>query len=64
MRAIGTLTDDGTKKASVDLLAAYNAASDPKLGDDVGWTPSLRVGVDDTDNLGMTVGKRAGPGAL
>jgi len=64
VRAIGTLTDDGTKKASVDLLAAYNAASDPKLGDDVGWTPSLRVGVDDTDNLGMTVGKRAGPGAL
>jgi pectate lyase len=28
----------------VSMLAAYNAANDPQLGDDVGWTPELRHG--------------------
>ncbi|TDC84947.1 pectate lyase [Micromonospora sp. KC606] len=28
----------------VDLVAAYNAAHDPDLGSDAGWTPRLRTG--------------------
>jgi len=28
----------------VDLLAAYNAAHEPDLGADAGWTPTLRSG--------------------
>lgn len=30
--------------APVSLLDAYNAANDPPLGDDAGWTPTLRRG--------------------
>jgi pectate lyase len=36
---------DGRPAAPVDLLAAFNAASDPDLGSDVGWTPTLRTDV-------------------
>jgi pectate lyase len=34
----------GGAPAPISMLAAYNAANDPDLGDDVGWTPDLRNG--------------------
>ncbi|MGI5213037.1 pectate lyase family protein [Plantactinospora sp. CA-290183] len=34
----------GAAPRPVDLLAAYNAAHDPDLGADSGWTPTLRAG--------------------
>ncbi|WDZ82779.1 pectate lyase family protein [Micromonospora cathayae] len=35
---------DGALPRQVDLVAAYNAAHDPDLGTDAGWTPTLRTG--------------------
>ncbi|MEU8072958.1 pectate lyase [Micromonospora sp. NPDC049151] len=40
----GTWVRQGDRPARpVDLLAAYNAAHDPDLGGDAGWTPTLRA---------------------
>jgi pectate lyase len=44
--AIGSLVQVGTKVRPVDLVAAYNAAYDPDLTPDAGWTPALRTRVD------------------
>jgi len=50
--------------APVDLLAAFNAASDPDLGADVGWTPTLRTTVHPAPWVARIVPARAGPGRL
>ncbi len=63
MRATGTVVDDGTRRVVVDMLAAYNAANDPKLADDAGWTPSLRMAVDKAEDAANLVSQRAGPGS-
>ncbi|GGM06788.1 pectate lyase family protein [Micromonospora yangpuensis] len=34
----------GDRARPVDLVAAYNAAHEPDLGSDAGWTPTLRAG--------------------
>ncbi|MGY0006176.1 pectate lyase family protein, partial [Micromonospora sp. I033] len=45
----------------VDLLGAYNAAHDPDLGGDVGWTPTLRAApVLPTPLVPLAVGAFAG----
>ena len=45
--AIGSLVQVGSSRAKpVDLVAAYNAAYDPDLAPDAGWTPALRTRVD------------------
>jgi pectate lyase len=47
--AIGTLVQvPGRLPKPVDLVAAYNAAYDPDLAPDAGWTPTLRTRVDPT----------------
>jgi pectate lyase len=47
--AIGTLVQvSGRLPRPVDLVAAYNAAYDPDLLPDAGWTPTLRTRVDPT----------------
>lgn len=44
---IGSLVQVGSNRAkAVDLVAAYNAAYDPDLAPDAGWTPTLRTKVD------------------
>ncbi|MCI4065749.1 pectate lyase [Micromonospora sp. R77] len=49
----------------VDLLAAYNAAHDPDLGADAGWTPTLRATpVLPTPLVPLVVGAYAGAGRL
>jgi pectate lyase len=55
---------DGHPAAPVDLLAAFNAASDPDLGSDVGWTPTLRTGVLSALQVQKVVPARAGSGRL
>lgn len=52
---------DGTFNL-VDVLAAYNAANDPDLGSDVGWTPTLHTGIDATPDVPQLVQQGAGPG--
>ncbi|MFI5891469.1 polysaccharide lyase family 1 protein [Actinoplanes sp. NPDC051513] len=44
--AIGSLVQVGNKAKPVDLVAAYNAAYDPNLTPDAGWTPALRTRLD------------------
>lgn len=39
--ALGTLVNAASANHLIDVRAAYNAASDPDLSDEVGWTPSL-----------------------
>ncbi len=47
--------------AEVDVLAAYNAAYDPDLGSDVGWTPTLFIDLMDTQDVMPAVRAGAGP---
>jgi pectate lyase len=47
--AIGSLVQiSGRAPEPVDLVAAYNAAYDPDLSPDAGWTPTLRTRLDPT----------------
>jgi len=61
LRAIGTLVQDGTKLAVLDAVGAYNAANEPKLADDVGWTPSLVGQIDRPEDVPALVERGAGP---
>jgi len=47
----GTLVDGPADKNAVDVLAAYNAANDPDLSGDVGWTPVLFVDLERTRHV-------------
>jgi pectate lyase len=59
--AIGTLLQVGSRRATpVDLVAAYNAAYDPDLAADAGWTPTLRTRVDPTAAVPGIVAANAG----
>ncbi|HEX5201875.1 MAG TPA: polysaccharide lyase family 1 protein, partial [Actinoplanes sp.] len=59
--AIGSLVRTGHGRAKpVDLVAAYNAAYDPDLTSDAGWTPTLRGKVDPTAAVPHVVAARAG----
>jgi hypothetical protein len=44
-----------------DLLAAYNAANDPDLSGNVGWTPTLFLGIEETQRVVPAVASGAGP---
>jgi pectate lyase len=61
--AIGSLVQvSGRRPAPVDLVAAYNAAYDPDLAPDAGWTPAYRTRLDPALAVpvivGLTVGAR------
>jgi len=59
--AIGTLVQvSGGKPKPVDLVAAYNAAYDPDLTPDAGWTPTLRTRVDPAALVPAVVAATAG----
>ncbi|MEU4245589.1 pectate lyase [Actinoplanes sp. NPDC026619] len=45
----------------VDVLAAYNAANDPDLSSDVGWTPVLHTRIDPARAVPGLVAAGAGP---
>jgi pectate lyase len=55
---------DGRSAVPVDLLAAFNAAGDPDLGSDVGWTPTLRIDVLSALQVQKVVPAHAGSGRL
>jgi pectate lyase len=54
----GTLVN----RRPVDVVAAHNAAFDPDLGTDVGWTPTLVTRVDRTKDVPGHVRDKAGVG--
>ncbi|MEU5530232.1 hypothetical protein ABZ744_25185 [Micromonospora chersina] len=59
------LRQGGGPAHPVDLLGAYNAAHDPDLGGDAGWTPTLRAGPPlPTPLVPLAVGAFAGAGRL
>jgi pectate lyase len=55
--ASGTLVYGEAK----DVVAAYNAANDPDLLTDVGWTPTLFTGIDETASVKAIVMSGSGP---
>ena len=57
-----TLLDDGTTKATIDALGAYNKTNDPKLLADVGWTPQYVAHLDPAADVAALVDRGAGPG--
>ncbi|WP_410632353.1 polysaccharide lyase family 1 protein [Amycolatopsis sp. cmx-4-83] len=62
LHATGTLVATGTAwPRPVDLLAEYNAANDPDLGSDVGWTPALVDRLDPAWQVPARVLTGAGP---
>ncbi|MBL7258207.1 pectate lyase family protein [Paractinoplanes lichenicola] len=59
--ARGTLVQNSHRPAvPVDLVAAYNAAHDPDLTPDAGWTPALRTRLDPTAAVPALVNAGAG----
>ncbi|GAA3288850.1 pectate lyase [Dactylosporangium vinaceum] len=61
----GTLARVGTGPiVAVNLLDEYNAAFDPDIATDAGWTPVLRAGLDPTANVPALVTANAGTGKL
>jgi pectate lyase len=50
----------GRAPQQVDLVAAYNAAYDPDLAPDAGWTPALRTRLDPSRAIPRIVGNGAG----
>lgn len=61
IRESGTRVNGTPGGGFVDLLAAYNAANDPDLSGDVGWTPTLFTEILDTQRVIPAVESDAGP---
>jgi pectate lyase len=58
--ATGSLLSTGGPPRPVDLVAAYNAAYDPDLSPDAGWTPTLRRRLDPAVAVPLVVSVCAG----
>ena len=58
LHATGTLVNG----RPVDVVAAHNAAFDPDLGTDVGWTPILVTRLDPAGTVPRHVRDKAGTG--
>lgn len=52
----------GRHTTPVDLVAAYNAANDPDLGVDAGWTPTLHTRITPARQVPALVSRQAGAG--
>jgi pectate lyase len=46
----------------VDLIAVYNAAHDPDLGTDAGWTPTMHTRIHSPESVPHLVSRHAGAG--
>lgn len=64
IHAEDTLVNGFSRHSAVDVVAAYNAANDPDLSTDVGWTPTLFQRIDPTQAVPVLVGIFAGAGRL
>lgn len=61
LHATGTLLGPAVGASPVDVLAAFNAEHDQPLASDVGWTPTLTLGVDPPENVIGPVRDDSGP---
>jgi pectate lyase len=61
LHATGTLLGPALNATPVDVLAVYNAEHDGQLAPDVGWTPTLTLGVEPTPSIVGGVRDDAGP---
>ncbi|GAA3391748.1 pectate lyase family protein [Cryptosporangium minutisporangium] len=59
-----TARDNTVNGKPVDLVAAYNAAHDPDLGSDAGWTPTRVARIDPVSRVPAVVRLGAGSGRL
>jgi pectate lyase len=57
----GTLLDGSSHRHEVSLREAYNAANDPDLDPNAGWTPTLFTRVDRAKDVRSAVQGHAGP---
>ncbi|GII55113.1 pectate lyase [Planotetraspora thailandica] len=64
LTARGNLLRVGGKERPIDLVGVYNAAHDPDLGADAGWTPTLHTGIDPANTVRREVSRHAGAGHL
>lgn len=61
IHATGTMMNGTPGGGVVDVVAAFNAAYDPDLATDVGWTPTRFLKIDSTKMTVPLVESRAGP---
>ena len=61
IHATGTHANGRSLNRMVDVVAAYNAAFDPELATEVGWTPALHTGIDPTHRVTGLVMSGSGP---
>ena len=61
IRASGTLVNAASDNSIVDVVAAYNAANNPDLLSDVGWTPTLFLEIEPTFKVPSAIESDAGP---
>jgi len=64
LTARGNLLRVGGKERPIDLVGVYNAAHDPDLGTDAGWTPTLHTRIDPASTVRREVSRHAGAGHL
>ncbi|MBP2702796.1 pectate lyase [Microbispora sp. RL4-1S] len=62
LTSTGNLLRVGGKVSPIDLVSVYNAAHDPDLGADAGWTPTLHTAVDPAASVPREVSRHAGAG--
>jgi pectate lyase len=63
LTARDNLLRTGRHTEPVDLIAVYNAAHDPDLGADAGWTPTLHTAITPARQVPALVSRHAGAGA-
>ncbi len=61
MHEAGTMVNGKSAWDLVDVLSLYNAARDPDLGSDVGWTPTLFINLQPTLRVQGAVQGHSGP---
>jgi len=63
LTARDNLLRTGRHTSPVDLVAVYNAAHDPDLGTDAGWTPTLHMMITPARQVPALVSRQAGAGS-
>ncbi|WP_030907039.1 pectate lyase family protein [Streptosporangium amethystogenes] len=64
LTARGNVLRVGGPVTPLDLVAAYNAAHDPDLGTDAGWTPTLHTAIEPAPAVRESVSRHAGSGKI
>ncbi|MEU4535467.1 hypothetical protein AB0G15_11430 [Streptosporangium sp. NPDC023825] len=64
LTARGNVLRVGGRVVPVDLVAVHNAANDPGLGADAGWTPVLHTAIEPARAVDRPVSRHAGVGEI